>query len=71
MISLDGKEIEGDIGKYGKYFVDLKPDGKIEIAVLLGTTVDIIAEVEKLAAKTNTKIDDNIAKFLKALVGRE
>lgn len=66
---LDGNELEGSIGNIGNYKVDVQPDGHIEVSV--GIKVDILNEIEKLAAKTGTKIDDSVVEFLKKLMGRQ
>lgn len=76
---LEGKEVEGKIGEVGSYSVDVDSKGmllaeaKVETAwggasVLL--KLDLIAECEKLAAKTSTKLDDQFIATLKALLGR-
>lgn len=65
---LEGKELEGNIGSLGHYSVDVDDKGIIEVAV--GVKVDIIAELEKIAAKSGTKIDDAVVDALKKLLGR-
>lgn len=65
---LDGKELEGKIGSVGQYSADLNEKGELEVSV--GVKIDLIAEIEKLAAKSETKIDDAVLGFLKKLVGR-
>lgn len=65
---LEGKELEGKIGNLGAYSVDVSQEGFVEVSV--GVKVDILAELEKLAAKSGTKIDDSIVEFLKKLLGR-
>lgn len=64
----EGKEVSGKIGEYGEYGLDLTEKGMIEASVLL--KIDLIAELEKVAAKTNTKLDDYVVKYLKTLLGR-
>ncbi len=65
---LEGKEVEGKIGEFGGYSVDVDDKGMIEVAV--GVKLDILAELEKIAAKTGTKIDDAVVDALKKLLGR-
>jgi hypothetical protein len=66
---LEGQELAGNIGSIGKYAVDIQPDGHLELSV--GVKIDLLHEIEKLAAKTGTQIDDNVVAFLKKLMGRE
>lgn len=65
---LDGKEVEGKLGELGAYSVDVTGDGHLEVQ--LGVRVDLVAELEKLCAKTSTPIDDAALKWVKALLGR-
>lgn len=65
---LDGKELETSIGKYGKASVDVTNKGIVKIEV--SVEVDLVAEAEKLAAKTSTKVDDQAIAWLKLLMGR-
>lgn len=65
---LEGKELEGKIGEFGGYSVDVDDKGMIEVAV--GVKLDILHELEKIAAKTGTKIDDAVVDALKKLLGR-
>jgi hypothetical protein len=65
---LEGKEVEGKIGSVGSYHADLDAQGNLE--VMVGVKVDILAELEKLAAKSATKIDDSVVEALKKLLGR-
>jgi hypothetical protein len=53
---LEGKEVEGKLGEFGGYSVDLGKDGKLVIA--LEAKIDLIAELKKLCAKTATPVDD-------------
>jgi hypothetical protein len=53
---LEGKELEGKIGEFGGYSVDLGKDGKLTVSV--EAKVDLIAELKKLAAQTATPMDD-------------
>lgn len=66
---LDGKEVEGKIGNVGAYSVDINDKGEVEVAV--SAKIDLLAEIEKLAAKSGTKIDDAVVGFLKKLLGKE
>lgn len=66
---LEGKELEGNIGKIGNYSVDLTPQLKLKVAV--GVEVDLIAELEKLAQKTSTPMDDAVVAWLKKLAAAQ
>lgn len=66
---LEGKELEGNIGKIGTYSVDITPQFKLKVAV--GVEVDLVAELKKLAAKTNTPIDDAVAAWLEKLAAAQ
>jgi len=68
MAALEGKEIEGKIGDIGEYSLDVGLDGFVEVKV--GIKVDIIAELEKLALRSDNKIDDAIIKIVKGALGR-
>lgn len=63
---LEGKEFEKKIGEYGSASVDVTSDLKIKVAVAV--EVDLIAEAKKLAAKTNTPIDDQAIAWLEVIV---
>ena len=63
---LEGKEIQGEIGQYGGYFVDLNMKGQVEVGVSI--KIDLVAELEKLAQKTNTPIDDHAIAWVKKMV---
>lgn len=65
---LEGKEIEGKLGAYGAYSVDVNPQGIVAASVTL--QVDIIAELEKLALKSDNQIDDKIIAIVKSALGR-
>lgn len=64
----EGKELEYKIGDYGSASADIDGKGVVEIAVAV--RIDLIAEVEKLAAKTATPIDNQVIAWLKLLMGR-
>jgi len=66
---LEGKELEGSLGQYGSYSVDVTDKGVVEAQVIV--KVDIIAELEKAAAKTNQTLDDKVVQYLKKFLGRE
>lgn len=63
---LEGRELEKKLGEYGEAYVDVKPDLKVEVA--LKAEIDLIAEVKKLAAKTDTPLDDHAIAWLEALI---
>ncbi len=65
---LDGKEVDGKIGEYGSYFVDADDKGVVEVGV--SAKFDVVAELEKLALKSDNKIDDKIVALVKAALGR-
>lgn len=64
----EGKEIEGKIGDIGDYLLDVDDKGFVTAAV--GVKIDLIAQLEKIAAKTNNKIDDTVLAYLKKFLGR-
>lgn len=66
---LEGKELEGNIGKIGSYSVDITPQFKLKVAV--GVEVDLVAELKKLAEKTKTPIDDAVAAWLEKLAAAQ
>lgn len=63
---LEGKELDVKIGEYGAASVDVTGELNLEVAVSL--KVDLIAEIEKLAAKTGTPLDDAAIAWVKSLV---
>lgn len=63
---LEGKEIDKKIGDYGTASVDVTPDLKVKVEV--GIEVDLIAELKKLAAKTNTPLDDQAIAWVESMV---
>jgi len=66
-MSLEGKELEGSIGKIGTYSVDLTPKGVVEVSV--GVKIDILAELKKLAKRSDNKIDDAAVAIIEKLLG--
>lgn len=67
-MALEGKELDGKIGEYGAYSIDLNDKGELELAI--GLKIDLVAEAKKLAAKTGTPIDDQAIAWLEKLMGR-
>lgn len=68
---LEGKEVEGKIGaegQYGSYEVDVNDKG--EVVAKVEVKIDLLAEIEKLAAKTATPIDDAAIAWIKKLLGK-
>lgn len=65
---LEGKELDIKLGSIGNASADINDKGEVEIAV--GIKIDLIAELEKAAAKSGNKIDDSIISALKGLLGR-
>ena len=66
MSLLEGKEVEKKLGDYGTATVDVTPDLKIVAEVKV--QIDLVAELEKLAAKTATPVDDAAIKWVKSVV---
>ena len=62
---LEGKEFETKIGEYGSASVDVTPELKVKVEVSI--EVDLIAEAKKLAAKTETPIDDAAIAWLEKI----
>lgn len=65
---LDGKEVEHKLGEYGTVSVDVDAKGVVEVAA--SVKVDLIAELEKLAARSDNSVDDKIVALVKAALGR-
>ncbi len=63
---LEGKEVEGKIGEYGSYEVDVMPDGKVK--AMVGIELDLIAELRKLAASTDNALDDKAVDYIEGLL---
>lgn len=79
---LEGKELEGNIGKVGSYSVDVDMKGNVSIVagakedvdgadvnVNLAVNVHILVLLEKLVAKTPQTWDDKLVAELKLLLG--
>lgn len=62
---LEGKELDGKIGEFGSYEVDVTPELKLKVSV--GLELDIVAELKKLAVKTDTPMDDLVVSWLEKL----
>lgn len=63
---LEGSELEQKIGEYGAFVVDVTPELKVVVSAKI--EVDLLAEIKKLAAKTETPIDDATVAWLEKLV---
>lgn len=66
---LEGKEFDKQLGEYGHVSLDITPQLKIKVDV--GVQVDLVAELKKYAAKTNTPIDDTVAAWLEKLAAAQ
>lgn len=62
---LEGKEISGDIGKYGTYGLDISENGDVEIAV--GIKLNLFDEAIRLSEGSENKFIKMLAEKLKAL----
>lgn len=62
---LEGKEVQGKIGDVGSYSVDVDAQGNLE--VMVGVKVNLVAEAKKLAAKTQTPVDDAAIAWLEKI----
>lgn len=63
---LEGKEVQGNIGEYGQYSVDVQDTGIVEANV--GVKFDVIAELRKLAQKTTNGLDDKAVDLIEKLL---
>ena len=59
-------ELDYKIGEYGSATVDVSPDLKLVIGVSF--EIDLISEIKKLAAKTETKIDDAAIAWIESML---
>lgn len=66
MALLEGNEVEKKIGDYGAVILDVTPDLKVKLQV--EANIDLIAELDKLFAKTSTPIDENVFSVVKQLL---
>lgn len=65
---LEGKELEGNIGNFGSYYLDANDKGVVEAGVAL--KIDLLEQLAKLAKKTGTEVDDVVVKGLMKLFGK-
>jgi len=65
---LEGKEAEGKLGSIGNYHVDLTDKGQLEVG--LSIKIDLVQELENLAKKTQTPIDDKAIAWVKLLLSK-
>lgn len=66
---LEGKEYETKIGEYGTASVDVTDQLKVKVEV--GLEIDLVAELKKLAAKTETAIDDSAIAWVESMLKKE
>ena len=66
---LEGNELEQKIGEYGEASVDVTPE--LKVIVSLSAQVDLLAELKKLAAKTETPIDDAAIAWIEKVLAAE
>lgn len=57
---------EAQLGEYGVASVVLDSEAKVKVSVQ--AEVDLIKELEKLAAQSNTKVDDQVVAYIKGLI---
>lgn len=65
---LEGKEVEGKLGEYGEYSVDLDDKGNVEIAIAAKYKVNLVEVAKAAAAKTKTPVDDNAIAWLEKIM---
>jgi len=63
---LEGKEFEHKIGEYGSASVDVTPDLKLVVGLAL--EIDLLAELKKLAEKTDTPVDDAAIAWVESML---
>lgn len=63
---LEGKEFEKQLGQYGSVSVDVTP--QLEVQVSLTAKLDIVAELQKIADKTKTPLDNTLLSGIKAFL---
>lgn len=66
---LEGRELEKQLGEYGSAFVDINDQLVVEVG--LSAKVDLIAELRKLAAKTDNSLDDKTVDIVAALIAKK
>lgn len=65
---LEGKEVEGKLGSIGTYHVDVNQKGELEVGI--GIKIDLVKELETLAKKTSTPVDDAAIAWIKGLLAK-
>jgi hypothetical protein len=60
------QKIEGKIGTIGTYEESISADGVLKL--LVGVEINLVEEAKKLAAKTETPIDDQAIAWLEKLM---
>jgi len=66
---LEGKEFEKQLGEYGSAYVDVKPNGELEISLV--AKISLIGELKKLALKSDNKLDDAAIAWIEMLLKNE
>jgi hypothetical protein len=61
---LEGKEFEQALGEFGSAYADLSAQGVLEIGV--SAKVDLIAELKKLALRSDNSLDDKLIEMIEA-----
>lgn len=83
MSFLEGKEVEGNIGSIGGYYVDADATGKVVVSLSVKKDIDghttissdnkiethLFQILEKVAEKTSTTLDDKAIAGIKAILG--
>jgi hypothetical protein len=62
----EGKEIEQKIGQYGEVVVDVTPELTLSVSAKLN--IDLLAELKKLADKSQTPYDDMALAWVEKVV---
>lgn len=65
---LDGNEMQGKIGEYGQYSVDVQDTGMVVMSV--GIKIDLLAELRKLAKLSTNSLDDKAIDFIAHLMNK-
>lgn len=65
---MDLQKAEGKIGSVGTWSEEVTDKGTVKLQV--GVEIDLIAELEKLAAKTATPIDDAVIAWVKGALAK-
>jgi len=66
---LEGREVDGKIGEYGGYYVDISDNGDLELGVELSAKVNLFDELQKLAEKKEIGWLKKGVAMLRGLVG--